>query len=46
MLKLHQYGSPICFSIRALDCSFKELYAVITTRYQAIRGVNAVIVSD
>lgn len=46
MLKLHQYGSPICFSIRALDCSFKELYVVITSRYQAIRGVNAVIVSD
>ncbi|MFR3550384.1 MAG: hypothetical protein ACLTTW_09240, partial [Coprobacter sp.] len=46
MLKLHQYGSPICLSIRALDCSFEELYAVITSRYQAIRGVNAVIVSD
>ena len=46
MLKLHQYGSPICFSIRALDCSFKELYVVITSRYQAIRGVIAVIVSD
>ena len=40
------FGSPICFSIRALDCSFKELYAVIISRYQAIRGVNAVIVSD
>lgn len=46
MLKLHQYGSPICLSIRALDCSFEELYAVITSRYQAIKGVNAVIVSD
>lgn len=25
ILKLHYYGSPICFSNRGLDCSFEEL---------------------
>lgn len=33
-LKFHYYGSPICFSNRALDCSFEELYGLITQYYE------------
>lgn len=33
VLKLHYYGSPICFSNRGLDCSFDELYEMITRYY-------------
>lgn len=46
MLKLHQYGSPVCISVRALDCSFEELYTAIVARYQVIRKDDAVIVPD
>lgn len=46
MLKLHQYGSPVCISVRALDCSFEELYTAITVRYQDIRKSEAVIIPD
>lgn len=34
VLKFHYYGSPVCFSNRALDCSFDELYQTITTYYE------------
>ncbi|NDV66607.1 STM3941 family protein [Bacteroides sp. 224] len=32
-LKLHYYGSPICFSNRGLDCSFEELEETIRLYY-------------
>ena len=38
ILKFHQYGSPICFSNRALDCSFDALLSLLETyslAYQA-----------
>lgn len=32
-LKLHQYGSPICISIRALDCTFDDLYQALNGKF-------------
>ena len=32
-LKLQYYGSPICFSERALNCSFVELYQAVNLKY-------------
>lgn len=32
-LKLHYYGSPICFSNRALNCSFEELENTVKQYY-------------
>ena len=38
MLKLHHYGSPVCISVRALDCTFAQLYESIQKYYRkAIR---------
>jgi len=34
MLKLHYYGSPICFSNRGLDCSFEELLETVDLYYR------------
>ena len=36
-LKFHYYGSPVCFSNRALDCSFDELYNTIQLYYENYR---------
>ena len=33
ILKLHYYGSPICFSNRGLNCSFEELKECVETYY-------------
>lgn len=46
MLKLHQYGSPVCFSVRALDCPFDELCSIIISRYRSVRGNEALIITD
>lgn len=32
-LKLHYYGSPICFSERAIECTFEELEANVRRYY-------------
>lgn len=32
-IKLHYYGSPICISNRALDCSFETLKTVVLNKY-------------
>ena len=38
MLKLHHYGSPVCISVRALDCTFAQLYEAVQKYYRkAIR---------
>lgn len=34
ILKLHYYGSPICFSNRALECTFEELQENIQKYYE------------
>lgn len=34
VLKFHYYGSPICFSNRALRCTFDELYELVTKYYE------------
>lgn len=34
VLKFHYYGSPICFSNRALQCTFDELYELVTKYYE------------
>jgi len=34
MLKLHYYGSPICFSNRGLNCSFEELENTVREYYE------------
>lgn len=33
-LKFHYYGSPICFSNRALQCSFDELHDLVMSYYE------------
>ncbi|GEM_PF-576510 len=33
MLKLHYYGSPICFSNRGLQCTFEELESTVNEYY-------------
>lgn len=34
VLKFHHYGSPVCFSNRALDCTFEELYDTVMRYYE------------
>lgn len=34
ILKYHYYGSPICFSERGLNCTFKELEDYVNTYYE------------
>lgn len=36
-LKLQYYGSPICFSNRALDCTFEELKDAVISRFNSYR---------
>ncbi|MDR1755781.1 MAG: hypothetical protein LBR65_02335, partial [Culturomica sp.] len=38
ILKLHYYGSPICFSTRGLDCTFEELEETVNTYYGHSKG--------
>lgn len=35
-LKLHYYGSPVCISNRALECSFETLKTVILAKYEKL----------
>ena len=35
ILKLHYYGTPVCFSDRGLDCSFEELERIVSEYYNA-----------
>lgn len=37
MLKLYYYGSPICLSVRALNCTFEQLETAVTSRYEAYK---------
>lgn len=41
VLKFHYYGSPICFSNRALSCNFDELYDLVTKYYENYRTRKA-----
>lgn len=41
-LKLQYYGSPICFSNRALNCTFDELLAAVTMKYTQYRESHSV----
>lgn len=34
LLKMHYYGSPICFSNRGLNCSFEELLETVDLYYK------------
>ncbi|MCC8093895.1 MAG: hypothetical protein LIP05_00115 [Tannerellaceae bacterium] len=36
-LRFQYYGSPICFSNRALNCTFDELKSAVFTKYEAYR---------
>lgn len=37
-LKLHYYGSPICISDRALECSFDTLKTVVLEKYEQYKN--------
>lgn len=37
-LKLHYYGSPICISNRALECSFDTLKTVVLDKYEQYKN--------
>lgn len=37
ILKLHYYGSPICFSNRAIECTFEELEENVRKYYENYR---------
>lgn len=37
-LKLQYYGSPICISSRALDCTFEELKQAVSERYHLYKA--------
>lgn len=39
-LKLQYYGSPICFSNRALNCTFIELYQAVNSKYIQYRKTH------
>lgn len=39
-LRFQYYGSPICISARALDCSFEELKEAVMHRYTVYRNSN------
>jgi len=39
-LRFQYYGSPICFSNRALDCSFEELKEAVYTKYNAYKALH------
>ncbi len=47
-LKLQYYGSPICFSNRALNCTFDELEKAVTAKYEHYKTqqVKRIHVSD
>lgn len=42
-LKHQYYGSPICFSNRALDCSFEELKQAVFEKYNQYKAIHPVI---
>ena len=37
-LRLQYYGSPICISSRALDCTFEELKQAVFDRYDLYKA--------
>ena len=39
-LKLQYYGSPICISDRALDCTFKELEKAVFEKYNHYKTLH------
>ncbi len=39
-LKLQYYGSPICFSNRALNCTFDELVTAVTLKYNQYKELH------
>ncbi|MDR0394662.1 MAG: hypothetical protein LBH77_05845, partial [Tannerella sp.] len=40
VLKYQHYGSPICFSERGLNCTFKELEDIVRTYYEHYKAVQ------
>jgi hypothetical protein len=38
ILKFHFYGSPVCFSNRALNCTFEDLLNTITRYYESYKS--------
>lgn len=41
-LKLHYYGSPVCISNRALECSFETLKTVIMAKYEKLNKLESI----
>lgn len=39
-LRFQYYGSPVCISTRALDCSFEELKEAVEERYNHWKEIN------
>lgn len=40
-LKLQYYGSPICFSNRALNCSFDQLKEAVSIKYEQYKNLHS-----